>query len=426
MQGDGGMRYTVFILGIAALLLTACQSDRALTPIPVKNVNAHPLVFQPGQRTHWKFFPVQTSYGDYLGQITGGFTDSIWYTAKGSNAIGRMAMDGSTVAYTVPTPNSLPLGITKGPDGQIWFTETQANQIGSLSMSGIFTEFALPTHDSQPLWITTGPDGNLWFTEQEGQHIGRMTTSGIVTEFGSDTGYRHIVSGPDGNLWFTDMPDKIGKISTSGVITLYTLPTAQFPDGLTVGGDGNIWFVNELAPLLGKINTAGTVSEYPGCSGITDSGSTIAAGSDGKLYATILNNTAIMQFTLSGACKRLAFQTRYTEPGAIAAGPDGNLWFTGYPIHGNAPKIGVYIVRVLSATPPTMTFTSPGQTQLETINETQYTGTWTASSSDPTIATVTATSNPNVFQVMSVGVGSTTIIIADQDQNSIGVPVVVQ
>jgi streptogramin lyase len=420
------MRTSVVSIGIAALLLTACQSNRALTPGPVTPVNARPQVVQPGQRLHWKFFPVPTSYGDFLGQITGGFTDSVWYTAKGSNAIGRVAMDGTTVVYSVPTQNSIPLGITKGPDGQIWFTETQANQIGSLSMGGIFKEFALPTHDSQPLWITTGPDGNLWFTEQAGQHIGRMTTSGVVTEFGSDAGYRRIVPGPDGNLWFTEMPDKIGKISTSGVITLYTLPTSQFPDGITVGGDGNIWFVNEVAPLLGKINTAGTVTEYPGCSGITDSGSTIAAGPDGKLYATILNNTAIMQFTLSGACKRLAFQTRYTEPGAIVAGPDGNLWFTGYPIHGNIPKIGVYIDRVLSATPATLTFTSPGQTELVSISEANYTGTWTASSSDPTIATVTTTSKSNVFQVTSVGVGSTTIIIVDQDLNSIGVPVVVQ
>jgi streptogramin lyase len=420
-----GMRTSVLSIGLAALLLTACQSVRTLTTEPGNYVNARPQVVQPGQRPHWEFFPVQTSYGDFAGQITGGFTDSVWYTAEGSNAIGRVAMDGTTVAYKVPTPNSFPLGITKGPDGQIWFTESQANQIGSLSMAGTFSEFALPT-DSQPLWITTGPDGNLWFTEQAGQHIGRMTTTGIVTEFGSDTGYRRIVSGPDGNLWFTDMPDKVGKISTSGVITLYTLPTSQFPDGITVGGDGNIWFVNELAPLLGKITTSGTVSEYPGCSGITDSGSTIAAGPDGKLYATLLNNTAIMQFTLSGACRRLAFQTRYTNPGAIATGPDGNLWFTGFPIHGNTPKIGVYIVRVLSAAPSTLTFTAPGQTQLVTISEANYTGTWTASSSNAMIATVTPTSKSNVFQVMSVGVGSTSIIIADQDQNSIGVPAVVQ
>lgn len=134
-----------------------------------------------------------------------------------------------------------------------------------------------------------------------------------------------------------------------------------------------------------------------------------------------------MQFTLSGACKELAHQAKWTEPGAIATGPDGNLWFTGYPLRSRTtPKIGVYIVRVLLAIPATLTFTSPGQTQLVTISEANYTGTWTASSSDPTIATVTATSKSNVFQVMAVGIGSATIIIADQDQNSRGVPVVVQ
>jgi streptogramin lyase len=37
-----------------------------------------------------------------------------------------------------------------------------------------------------------------------------------------------ITSGPDGNLWFTEVnTNKIGKCTTAGVITEFTVPTAN-------------------------------------------------------------------------------------------------------------------------------------------------------------------------------------------------------
>src|SRR6266436_5523218 len=68
-----------------------------------------------------------------------------------------------------------------------------------------FTEFPTPTAGSQPTAITTGPDGALWFTEQSGNKIGRITTDGVITEFPlpiSGSGPVGITTGPDGALWF--------------------------------------------------------------------------------------------------------------------------------------------------------------------------------------------------------------------------------
>ena len=59
---------------------------------------------------------------------------------------------------------------------------------------------------NRPLHITTGPDGALWFTNYGNRTIGRITTSGVVTVF-TNADITHpddIVSGPDGALWFTD------------------------------------------------------------------------------------------------------------------------------------------------------------------------------------------------------------------------------
>src|SRR5215203_2454606 len=67
-------------------------------------------------------------------------------------------------------------------------------------------EFPIPTANSRPAGITTGPDGALWFTERGGDKIGRITTAGVITEFPLPTAGspRGITTGPDGALWFTE------------------------------------------------------------------------------------------------------------------------------------------------------------------------------------------------------------------------------
>src|SRR5262245_23754173 len=47
----------------------------------------------------------------------------------------------------------------------------------------VFDEFPIPTAGAGPIGITTGPDGNLWFTEYLANKIGRITPSGTITEF---------------------------------------------------------------------------------------------------------------------------------------------------------------------------------------------------------------------------------------------------
>src|SRR6266849_9953615 len=126
--------------------------------------------------------------------------------------------------FAVPTFNSVPEGITLGLDGNLWFTEFQAgggHQIGRITPTGTITEF--PGLTGAPFWIVTGPDGNLWFTETSNA-VGEMTTAGVlVGEFPlpiSGSGLDQIASGADGSLWITEfLGDRIGKVSTAGVVT---------------------------------------------------------------------------------------------------------------------------------------------------------------------------------------------------------------
>jgi streptogramin lyase len=55
--------------------------------------------------------------------------------------------------------------------------------VSTQALAQAFTEFSiLPTPGSLPVGITTGPDGALWFTEGATDKIGRITTAGVFTE----------------------------------------------------------------------------------------------------------------------------------------------------------------------------------------------------------------------------------------------------
>jgi streptogramin lyase len=89
--------------------------------------------------------------------------------------------------------------------------------------------------------------------------IARLSSDGttvaghpIATAAASPNG---ITSGPDENLWFT-MRDanKIGRITTAGEITEICIPTAASqPTSITGGPDGNIWFTEEASGKIGRV-----------------------------------------------------------------------------------------------------------------------------------------------------------------------------
>src|SRR5205823_4806177 len=74
-----------------------------------------------------------------------------------------------------------------------------------------------------------------------------------------------ITAGPAGNLWFTEYyGNKIGRITTTGAIAEFPLPAdLSDPDGITAGPDGNLWFTEYGGNNIGRITTAGVITEFP-------------------------------------------------------------------------------------------------------------------------------------------------------------------
>ena len=74
-----------------------------------------------------------------------------------------------------------------------------------------------------------------------------------------------MVAGPDGAMWFTNLSgNSIGRITTAGMVTNFTGTALVGPATITAGPDGVRWFTNRRGNSIGRITTAGVVTSYTG------------------------------------------------------------------------------------------------------------------------------------------------------------------
>src|SRR5262249_37219556 len=92
--------------------------------------------------------------------------------------------------------------------------------------------------------------------------------SNAIKEFrlrGSDPA--DITVGPDGNLWFVEDSEnlggnRIGRITPSGVLTEFPqLRPLSGPLSIVAGPDGALWFTEFYGSRIGRITTDGIVTE---------------------------------------------------------------------------------------------------------------------------------------------------------------------
>lgn len=78
-----------------------------------------------------------------------------------------------------------------------------------------------------------------------------------------------IINGGDGNLYFGTFSSQIGRITTSGSVTTWNLPTnPNFPVlGMTIGPDTNIWFSDNGGDFTGAVYIHPVVSSFTPTSG---------------------------------------------------------------------------------------------------------------------------------------------------------------
>jgi virginiamycin B lyase len=136
----------------------------------------------------------------------------------------------------------------------------------------------------------------MWVTENAEPYIDVLGLDGTIeNEFDVSLLTGGIITGPDQNVWFTDFDgDRIGKITPAGDVTLFQLNN-QCAHGIG---------------LVGPLN--------------------IIVGSDGALWITDVYADGITRMTTAGQFSTVCMPSNPSGPFDLAAGPDGNIWFT-YP-----------------------------------------------------------------------------------------------
>jgi streptogramin lyase len=128
-----------------------------------------------------------------------------------------------------------------------------------------------------------------------------------------------------------------GTAQSSQSVTITS--TAHGPQAITAGPDGNLWFTEQQGNAIGRITPAGQITEFPLPIPTPTAASVafpftagdptgIAAGPDGNLWFTEPTGNLIGRISPDGKNVTLYPIPSYAGPEGITAGPDGNLWFT--------------------------------------------------------------------------------------------------
>jgi streptogramin lyase len=167
-----------------------------------------------------------------------------------------------------------------------------------------------------------------------------QATGGATAGFSADSGPESITVGPDGLVWFIeDGATAVGRVNADGSISEFPWvgPTEGFGNSLTSitpGPDGNLWFLDFNPPgHIAKITPDGVMSVVatgdvtPGLPNVNMQ--ELTTGSDGNLWFTLpFAEAGVGRITPAGAVTLFPAPDAMAIPRNLTVGPDGDLWVT--------------------------------------------------------------------------------------------------
>jgi virginiamycin B lyase len=260
--------------------------------------------------------------------------------------------------------DSRPLDIAAGAEGDLWYTGAEApfpcaGGIGLFEPPSDVKRIGVECEGKNEFVgngindITLGHEGNLWFTAGGG--IGRIEPSATESEDFflppvenaikkgepiPNIALGGITIGPEHeNLWFTDVEDHTNKIARinptkPSEIKEFTLPagnelgsgvSAANSDNIAAGPGDTLWFAEPGSHAIGVINTEGILLDKIALKE-SDDPQSIAAGAEGNMWFTDASTPyAIGRINPAGEVSEFPAPS---PPTNIIEGPDGNMWFT--------------------------------------------------------------------------------------------------
>jgi VCBS repeat-containing protein len=177
--------------------------------------------------------------------------------------------------------------------------------------------------------------------------------------------------------------------------------------------------------MLGSITPSGTIATYPIGATFNDNrvGQFCTRGPDGEPWCASRRDQDVIRVDTAAHTVE-----KFTPPvsagtflNSLTTGPDGNLWVDTV---GGTPDVDVLVSDPLTVKPNVFSFSAVGQSSTLTVKQTGTTH-WTATSSNPAVATVVPGGTNATFTVRATGVGSCKITISDGSGNSVAVNVTV-
>lgn len=192
-----------------------------------------------------------------------------------------------------------------------------------------------------PLDCAIGADGAIWLADTMGHAIERYVSGQLHTYqlSSSDAAPVRIVPGPDGAVWFTNPGNAtIGRITTAGEISEYSIPgpwdkTADY--GITVGPEGVFW-ITEQNGAVGRLTVTGEVTQFvipnpppnaPRSYLSEPSPREIITGREGVMWFTDPGKYAIGRITPAGEISEYEVPS-FGTPISLAQAPNGEILFT--------------------------------------------------------------------------------------------------
>jgi virginiamycin B lyase len=144
---------------------------------------------------------------------------SVWYTAQGQGALGRLDPETGAVEHVTLGDGSAPHGVIVGPDGAAWVTDGGLNAIVRVDPeTEAVKAFPLP----------------------EGQDYANLNTGSFDKK---------------GRLWFTGQNGMYGRLDpATGKVDVWDAPRGRGPYGITTTPSGEIYYASLAGNHIARID----------------------------------------------------------------------------------------------------------------------------------------------------------------------------